>query len=75
MRKTEVISFRCEPVVRDKLFAMSVGMGTSAANVIKQLIEEAPVDPVQVPGLTLVQKENRVAATNFTSQSSNTVSA
>lgn len=58
MHQTEVITFRCAPPVREKLFALATGMNTSAANVIKQLIEDAPVQPVQVPGLTLVQKNN-----------------
>lgn len=73
--KTEVITFRCAPPVREKLLAMATGMNTSAANVIKQLIEDAPVEPVQVPGLTLVAKSNRTDTQSFSGSGINAVAA
>lgn len=71
--KNQVITFRCTEAQRNKLQALAAGMQLKPASVLARLIEDAPVQPVQVSGLTL--KKNNSRAQVLTGQSATAVGA
>lgn len=71
--KNQVVTFRCTEAQRNKLQALAAGMQLKPASVLARLIEDAPVQPVQVSGLTL--KKNNSRAQVLTGQSATAVGA
>jgi len=62
--KNQIVTFRCTEAQRNKLQALAAGMQLKPASVLARLIEDAPVQPVQVAGLTLKKNNRQVAPTS-----------
>ena len=71
--KNQVITFRCTEAQRNKLQALAAGMQLKPASVLARLIEDAPVQPVQVQGLKLAKNNSRAQV--LTGQSATAVGA